>query len=206
MIVAFAGLKGSGKDAAAKVLVDEYGFTKVAFADAVRTMVLTINPIIPVPHNYGREHVSDLTSLVPERLADLVFAFGWDKIKRDIPEVRRLLQVIATEAVRDVLGADMWISTLLNNYPDLLDADTRYVISDCRFLNEAEFINNAQGVICWITRPNLSVVSDSHRSETHEVYHSDYVQCEIINNSSLDEFQQSVREFVEAEGFTSAVR
>lgn len=202
MIVAFAGLKGSGKDTAADLLVREYGFVKVAFADAVRTMALVINPVVPVPHNYGREYISDLTSLVPERLADLVSVFGWDKLKRDIPEVRRLLQAIGTDAVRDILGPTVWIDTLVSNYPDIMDEDTRYVISDCRFLNEAEFINNAQGLLCWISRPSLNVVSDSHISESSQVRYSDFVQCEIVNNASLAEFYQQIHEFMEAEGFT----
>jgi hypothetical protein len=39
--VAFAGFKGSGKDTAALVLIEEEGFEKVAFADALKTMLIS---------------------------------------------------------------------------------------------------------------------------------------------------------------------
>jgi cytidylate kinase len=39
MIVAVSGWKGSGKDTAAKILVEKYGFRRVAFADVLKDMV-----------------------------------------------------------------------------------------------------------------------------------------------------------------------
>lgn len=198
MLVAFAGFKGSGKDTAAQVLVDEYGFTRLAFADAVREMALVIDPIIPVKYNYGREDREVDVYLIMERLSDLVTAFGWDKIKRDIIEVRRFLQKLATEGVRDIISPDAWVRVLENRYPDIGSESSRYVISDCRFVNEVKFIAANNGVICWITRPSSH--SDGHSSETDEV--SRHAQCWIRNDSSIGRFQEKIREFTEAEGFS----
>src|SRR5687768_17032797 len=108
MLIAFSGLKGAGKDTAAKLLIDEYGFTRIAFADAVRDAALTINPWIPA-HKGGY-------TVLP--LNELINDAGWDWSKREIPEVRRLLQVIGTEFGR-MLDEDIWIQTLYNKFPDI---------------------------------------------------------------------------------------
>ena len=86
-VVLLTGCKRSGKDSAAQVLIDR-GWVNLAFADPLRTMALAINPIV----NYDFQ-----CNVV--RLKDMVESYGWDFAKRD-PEVRRLLQVIGTEAVR----------------------------------------------------------------------------------------------------------
>jgi len=39
MIVALSGWKGSGKDTAASILVEKYGFRRIAFADVLKDMV-----------------------------------------------------------------------------------------------------------------------------------------------------------------------
>lgn len=51
MIIAFTGYAGSGKDTAAQVLIDKYGFEKKCFADAVREAMEIVNPIVGTPFN-----------------------------------------------------------------------------------------------------------------------------------------------------------
>lgn len=184
MLVAFSGLKGAGKDTAADVLVQEYGFTRVAFADAVREMSLIINPLITVQGNYGK-----LDESIVVRLSQLVTQFGWDKIKRDIPEVRRFLQVIGTEAGRMLLGENVWVDLLQKRFPDLTDPDSLYVITDCRFDNEVEFVRSNGGCLIWIERPGL--VSDGHASESTHI--SRLASVTIHNRTDIDDFKQSVR-------------
>lgn len=178
MLIAFSGLKGSGKDTCAAVLLEEYGFTKIAFADAVRDVALAIDPIIIF---------EDVSSTI--RLSQLVAQFGWDKIKREIPEVRRLLQVIGTEAGRNILGENIWVDYLFSKYPDLAKSHTRYVITDCRFMNEVSFVQARKGTLVWVDRPG--VTSDGHSSESVEIRnYADYV---INNDDSILELQEDIR-------------
>jgi hypothetical protein len=179
MLVAFSGLKGSGKDTAAQYLVDNYEFTRIAFADGVREMALVIDPKIPFKTMWGTDIVN---------LSQLVTQFGWEKIKRDIPEVRRLLQVIGTEAVRNLIGEDSWIKFLLNKFPDVADEDSKYVISDCRFPNEVDFVQSCSGTLVWIDRPDL--VSDGHASESTEIRASaNYI---VHNDSTIEELYKDL--------------
>lgn len=188
MLIAFSGLKGSGKDTAAEVLVNEYGFTRIAFADGVRDAALTIDPIVPVASTYGKLDESFNARIACERLSDLVAAFGWDKIKRDIPEVRRLLQVIGTEFGRSI-DPDIWIQALYNKFPDIGSPETNYVITDCRFDNEVKFVHLKGGDVCWIERPGL--VSDGHASENPAL--KDKADFILHNDDVIEEFQEDVR-------------
>src|SRR5581483_2011292 len=99
MSSALLGLMGyaqAGKDTVAKLLVEEFGFTRIAFADALREALYALNPLIP----FEGDHV---------RLRWLIDASGWEEAKVRHPEVRELLQRLGTESGRNVLGADVWV-------------------------------------------------------------------------------------------------
>jgi hypothetical protein len=142
MIIGVTGHARHGKDTTGQFLVDNYDFARYAFADQLKSMALTLNPIIR-------------TFTFPkhaERLATLVKLLGWDKAK-EIPEVRRFLQVLGTEAVRDHLGQDAWVDALdkkLND--DGLTRDSDIVITDVRFPNEAQFVKRNSGEIWRVKR------------------------------------------------------
>jgi hypothetical protein len=177
MLVAMSGLKGSGKDTAAYILVKEYGFTRIAFADAVREMALTIDP-------YVKTRVGNWF-----HLSYLVKMYGWDQIKRSIPEVRRLLQTIGTEAGRMLLGDNVWIDLLDKRYPDISSDNSRYVITDCRFDNEVEFVRSKAGALLWISRPGIK--SDGHASESTHI--KELASAIIMNDGDIYDLYESIR-------------
>lgn len=184
MLFAFSGLKGSGKDTAASVLIEEYGFTRIAFADAVRELALIINPgVWADPDNDGQ--------LV--RLSDVVDKFGWDFTKRTYSEVRRLLQVIGTEGGRMLVGENVWVDILAKRFPDIGSDDARYVITDCRFDNEVDFVRNHGGKLVWIDRPGL--ISDGHASESEHI--RDLASVVVYNTQDIETFRNTIRQIVE---------
>lgn len=187
MLIALSGLKGSGKDTAAEVMVAEYGFTRIAFADALREALLTLDPWIAYAgHGYGT---------LP--LSELIEDAGWDWAKRNIPEVRRLMQVFGTEVGRMLMGENVWVNQVLKTAPDLTKPNTKYVIADCRFDNEANFVHQYHGSIVWIDRPGLQ--SDGHASESCVV--KDKADYFINNDSTLEEFQEDIRFLLYMKGF-----
>lgn len=189
MLVAFSGFKRAGKDEAAKVLIDEYGFKRVALADAVKKLALAIDPII----EQRRDHTL--------RLSDYIAAVGAEKAKEH-PEVRRLYQRIGTEGGRNLFGEDFWVDLLDKNVNDLWDSSTRYVLTDARFLNEGQWVlgrgryhgrtdlfESGRGVLAWIDRPGLK--SDGHASESGELY--DMADFIIRNETTIEELHEDVR-------------
>lgn len=179
MIIAFSGLKGSGKDTAAKVLIQEYGFTKIAFADALREALLVLDPWVPIYINGMNEWP----------LSELIQQEGWDWAKNNVPEVRRLMQVFGTEVGRMLFGENVWVDILNKRFPDVDDPETRYVITDCRFDNEVEFVRNNLGLLVWVDRPGLE--SDGHASESTHI--KDLASVILHNDETIEELEEDIR-------------
>ncbi len=172
MLIGLTGYAQHGKDTIAQVLVDEYGFRQVAFAEPLKRLAYELNPTV---EGIGR-------------LQSIVDAEGWDKAKQ-WPEVRRLLQVLGTSA-RDILGPDTWVHAaervILASGPDV-------VVSDCRFHNEFRFIARMGGELWRVTRPGFdNGVGIDHPSE--QFVHEARPAFEFTNNyASAAEFATAVK-------------
>src|ERR1051326_2875992 len=82
------------------------------------------------------------------RLSTVVEAVGWDKAKEN-EDVRRFLQRLGTDGVRNHLGDNIWVDSLfrrLESYEEP-SARTKVVITDVRFPNEADAIRQRGGEI-----------------------------------------------------------
>lgn len=168
MIVGLSGYARSGKDEVAKILVNEYQFKRIAFADAIRDCVYVLNPYIE----------SDL------RVAELVDGYGWE-VAKSKEEVRRLLQVFGTEVGRRLLGDNVWIDKVFKQLYDLKD----YVIPDVRFANEMKAIRHADGEVWRVNREGVVAVN-SHVSENSlDEFIFDHL---IDNNGTLDDLKNRV--------------
>ena len=93
------------------------------------------------------------------RLQDVVNNNGWEDAKK-LPEIRRLLQVLGTDAGRKILGENIWVDTVLNKVKD-----KNVVITDCRFPNEAKALKNSGGFVVRVERPGMAAINN-HLSET----------------------------------------
>lgn len=144
-VIGLSGYARSGKDTVADILVRHHGYTRIAFADVMRDFMLAVDPYIAPMY----------------RLSECITDVGWDEAKVTRPEVRRLLQAVGTDAGRKFLGEDVWVEATISK----LDILKNYVISDCRFLNEAAAVKMLDGEVWRISRPGITQVND-HPSET----------------------------------------
>jgi hypothetical protein len=183
-IIGLSGYARSGKDEAAKVLVEEFGFTRVAFADKLREVLYALNPMVePSPTSN------------PVMVQDVIDTYGWDGYKETIygDEIRRLLQRLGTEAGRQTLWDSIWVDAALTGHPD----DAKLVVTDCRFPNEAQAIKDRGGVVVRVSRKGVGPAND-HPSETSlDDWDFDYG---LTNDGTLEEYQSHVRGFVDAWG------
>ena len=101
-----------------------------------------------------------------------------------------ILQKVGTDGLRNGFDQDVWIKSLLGNYNDKYD---NWVITDCRFKNEAEQIKLLDGKIIRLNR--LANINDG-RIITHqsEIDLDDYDDFDyIINNiGSLQELNEEI--------------
>jgi len=144
LLVGLSGYARSGKDTAAAALSD-LGFERRAFADAMKTALYRLNPLI----SNGDEYTG---------LSNVVDAEGWERAKSRT-EVRALLQRFGTQAGREILGEDIWVDTALRNLSE------RTVFTDVRFQNEADAIRSHHGIVIRVERPGVGPIN-SHSSET----------------------------------------
>lgn len=178
MIIGLTGYAQSGKDTVANILVERYGFTRVAFADKIRELLYESNPMYD--------------SIVGEPLfvKAKVDRDGWEEAKKS-PHIRRLLQTSGV-AARKVFGDDFWITEVLKN----IDLSDDIVITDVRFENEADSIkqwgkfSNIDAQIWRIKRLGIEAVN-GHVSE-HEMdgYKVDQI---FINNSTVDDLEVLIK-------------
>jgi hypothetical protein len=158
VIVGLLGFIGSGKGSAADHLVENHGFIKESFANSVK----------------------DATSII----------FGWDRTMlegdtihsrkwREEPDEwwskkmgkpfspRQALQLMGTEAGRDVFHKDIWMLSLERR----LNPNKDYIIADVRFPNEIKMIEDLGGKLIWVRRGHLPEwYSCAYRENTTDPY------------------------------------
>ena len=188
-LIGLSGFARSGKDEAANVLVNEFGFKRVAFADKLREVLYQLNPIIEVEHYVFDDRFLEREPVMTRYVQDVIDTFGWDGYKETAygPEIRRLLQRLGTEAGRQTLWDTIWIDAAL----DPIDDDRRVVVTDARFFNEFEAIRDRGGEIWRIDRAGVGP-ANNHPSETEAVRYGHFAK-RLYNSGSLEEYHSAVR-------------
>jgi len=172
MIIGLSGYARSGKDEVAKILVEEYGYKRIAFADNIRKLLYATNPQVG-----------------GNRLQFLVEDYGWDVAKSQ-PEVRHLLQSLGV-AARNLFGEDFWINSALRH----LEIQKNYVITDVRFANEADTIKlNVESQIWRIKRNGVEAVNGHVSEHDMDTYQVDMI---LKNEGTLEDLRTLVRKRME---------
>jgi hypothetical protein len=178
VLLVLAGRKGSGKSTVAKHLVNNYRFDEYAFADEVRYMLFTL---------YGLDfkRMCGLTSEDRE----------WRE--QPLPElggksVRWALQTLGDTG--RLIHPDTWVNVVLKEVKE--SKFSKIVITDCRYLNEAQRCKEKGGKLIYISRELDR--TDSHPSEDLVGLEesADYV---IDNNDTERQLIKVVKEIVEHE-------
>lgn len=184
MIIGLSGYAKSGKDTVAEIIQElqpnEWQIKK--FSGKLKIIA------------------SLLTGIHPEKFEDQEFKQStlgdeWSMT------VREFLQKLGTDAVREGLHTNAWVNALmadylteekvekLGDYVSRVTPPSKWIITDCRFPNEAQAIKDKGGVIVRIDRPGIKPVN-AHPSETSlDNWDFDY---KIANVSDLVALKQSV--------------
>lgn len=173
MIIGITGYAGVGKDEFAKSLKLRGRFDVMAFSDPLHEMAMTLDPILIV-HQGG--------SFTTYR--DLVDQFGYTEAKRKFPQVRQYLQVLGTDAVRDVLGEDTWVRVAAKRIDTNNMEGVHTAITGVRYQNEASMVKAFGGIMLRIERDGFGPVNN----HTSDVSVGEIVVDRVIkNNGSLRE-------------------
>lgn len=176
-VIGFTGFAGSGKDAAADMLLNHRSGYSYAFADPMRDVARAVFGLTAdqMSDRVKKEHVVPYWGLSP----------------------REILQRIGTECVREVFGADTWVKCMALRLEMLL-ADDAYepvgsdcvVFTDVRTDEEARFVRSKGGVVINVVRPGVGPVNDH---VTDQGISAELVDFVLENNAGLDELDKAVK-------------
>ena len=143
-LIAFTGLKGSGKDTAASVFVDA-GYEHIKMAGALKDMLRALLTYQGVEPEMIERYVEG------DRKEQPCTALSGQSM-------RRAMVTLGTEWGRDIIDPEIWIDVAARRcglFP-------RVVISDIRFPNEADMVHRLGGQLIRLERGERA---DAHPSE-----------------------------------------
>lgn len=183
-IIAMLGKARHGKDTFATRLTEEHGYTRFAFADALREAALKLDPWITVEAD--ERHLLNwrpaATAPVVVRLSALVRELGWEKAK-ELREVRRTLQCMGV-GVRD-LDPEFWVRVVMDAVDNHLGP---VVITDVRFPNEVAAVVSRAGRTVRVVNPRVPAAEDQHVSETAlDLYQPRHV---VMNAGTIEDLHR----------------
>lgn len=173
-LIGLAGLKGSGKDEAAKALIAD-GWAHLKFAEPLWDCLHALD----VEVFYRGCYV---------KLNGVIEMLGREEAKKQIPAIRRYLERIGSEMGRGVLGENIWVNHMQARIETC--SGSHIVISDCRFMNESDLVHKLGGQVLLVRRPG--VVQGTHVSEQLDV-EPDGV---VINDGDVEYLHDQIREWV----------
>jgi hypothetical protein len=181
MIIGIHGFKQSGKDTLADLLVKDFGFEKIAFADKLKN---ALNVIFNVPSEDLWGSDNDKQKLTTVEWDSLKGLTKKDRFNEKYLNIRELMQIFATEVCRSHIPG-IWYEFLK------IEEGKNVVISDLRFENEALFLRSKNAYLVKVKRNDIS--SSDHLSEKgiddkfmDKIFHNNKTLEEFLDNSKKD--------------------
>lgn len=176
LIIGIAGRARSGKTTISDQLVECYRFTTLSFAEPIYQAARAIFGFNDGDfEGENKESVNEYWGISP----------------------RKALQLLGTEAGRRVFGEDLWIKNAklrLNEH--IKRGRCRFVVSDVRYEDEAEFIRTYSPLsyVWHVRRKGGTRISESaHLSEQGILFHPEK-DCIIENKGSMSAFARAIND------------
>lgn len=172
-LIGFSGKAGAGKTTVAEAIVERAMSIKIAMADPLTHMVISVLEIADIPIDkvihYLHEGKDETIPLFGQSTRDMKRAWG-DQMREKNPDIFVRLAEAQIEYYRERLPG----------IPVLID--------DIRMQNEAEWVKEQGGYIVHITRPKAGLRKVTpHKSE--DGFDSNLVDMRIQNDKGIDELE-----------------
>jgi hypothetical protein len=188
-LIGISGKIGSGKDTVAAIIQELYPQYEVKkFAGKLKD-IASILTGIPVEKFEDQEFKkTDLGKEWSYVYPDQYYDDGESVMV--CMSVRQLLQKLGTDALRDNLHENVWVNALMADFTK----DSNWIVTDCRFPNEAKIIEEKGGILLRVERSTCNL--GTHPSETAlDNFPFEHV---IFNNGSMDDLRNEVKKFLES--------
>nr|WP_297472965.1 hypothetical protein [Ferrovum sp.] len=182
VLIGLSGRAGSGKDTTANLLVGEFlkdgtQVKTLSFAGKLKEVICDVFCVDPV---LFENRVLKNTPML---------ALGGQT-------PRKVAQFLGTEAFRSI-RTEVWVDYAMRQAQKYLSQGISVIITDCRFLNEADAIASYGGYIISLVRDSVEVYD--HQSETSiDEIKARYATTTIQNNGSMADLAVEVRKFYDS--------
>lgn len=196
-VIGLVGFIGSGKNAVGEILTQKYGFFTDSFAAPLKDAVATI-------FGWSRDLLEGDTE-ESRQFRETKDEF-WSQNLDCHFTPRLALQLMGTEAGRNVFGENLWSASAERR---IIQREQNTVITDVRFPNEIATIRKLGGLVVWVKRGanpdwydaalayNNSLLKvnkpDAHYSEWAWI--GQRIDAIIDNNGTFDDLQMNVASF-----------
>jgi hypothetical protein len=205
-VIGICGFIGCGKDTVADILVKDYGFTRISYADRLKD---TVSTMFGWPRDMieGNTPESRTWRETPDPWWSEEFGYEFTP--------RMAMQHVGTDCMRKGLNDDIWVKFVKKTLDD--NPETDFVIPDIRFYNERDLVRYmATGQVWrvkrgpdpdWIqkaisdNRYETSWMSeehpDVHESEWRWLDHDAEFDRVITNDADLKSLETQVKRILE---------
>lgn len=200
-LIGLSGKKGSGKDTTAALIqiLDYLKNESTLLFNDENEMFRYLQGMIERHHKYNT--LSDwqnvkFASLVKEMCGALCGVstqlYEYEILKNQpaftngVPFTHREVLQAVGEGMRKLLHEQIWIDALFNKFTP----SSKWIVSDCRYVNEAEYIRSKGGILIRINNPNTES-KDKHVSEIELDSYQDWDYI-INNNGTVQDLAQKV--------------
>jgi len=174
-IIAISGKLGSGKDTLANLIqqVSTEHWEITAFAKRLKEIVALL------------AGVSYESTLSQEGKNLQIPEFGMT--------IGEMLQKIGTNALRDNFHKEVWVQSV---FSQINKSTSNWIITDCRFENEAKAVIKNGGYVIRIDRPINPIAINSGRDLNHPsetgLDHFDKWSYRITNDGTIDQLKKKI--------------
>lgn len=163
--IGFVGYPGTGKDAIAQELVASHGYERIAFGDAVKEMLLDIDP------TYHKSH----------KILEHYKRHGYERTREKLQNLGQYM--------RD-LNKDHWIEAV-----EKVGIPTKAIFTDIRYFNELAYVQrNCGGYIIGISRHGARPVN-KHISEINTGKLLGCCDMVYANNKTIEEAANDIADY-----------
>jgi len=195
-VIGVCGLIGGGKGTVADILVGEFGFEKLSFADSLKDMIASIffweRRLLEGDTKESREWREQVDEWWSARLAMPNLTPRW------------VLQYWGTEVCRVGFHEEIWVASIERKLSTAMNSNFKYsniVIPDTRFPNEIKMIRKLGGKVWAVRRgedPDWLINLITKGEEPNDIHPSEWswvtenVDTIIDNNSTIDDLKNKV--------------
>jgi len=187
MIIGLSGKAASGKDTIANEFVKEFGFIKISFADPVKRMAMEMFDFTPSQlwgDSFNRDKIDVRYGFSPrDALQKMATSFGRDMYEdvwvNATKRVINKLQTTVSEYSSDKGVKVIYTPTKHDN----INTDKNIIISDCRFLNEFNFIKKQNWPIFRVKRNSEKKMNHISEIDLDNIKDSEFTK--VIDNNNI---------------------